>query len=147
MKQNLLDLNYEDLKYFLNSKIGIEKKKLNMRAQQIFIAVYQKGLNDFNQLTTIPVELREILKKNISFNSSKIVKTYKSSDGTLKFLVELSDGNKVECVFIPEKTRGTICISSQVGCTLNCKFCHTGTQRLVKNLSFGEIINQVITYL
>jgi len=144
MKQNLLDLNYEDLKYFLNSKIGIEKKKLNMRAQQIFIAVYQKGLNDFNQLTTIPVELREILKKNISFNSSKIVKTYKSSDGTLKFLVELSDGNKVECVFIPEKTRGTICISSQVGCSLTCTFCRSGTQRLVKNLSASEIISQIM---
>ena len=65
MKQNLLDLNYEDLKSFLNSKLGIEEKKLNMRAQQIFTAVYQKGLNNFNQLTTIPIELREILKKNI----------------------------------------------------------------------------------
>ena len=98
MKQNLLDLNYEDLKSFLNSKIGIEEKKLNMRAQQIFAAVYQKGLNDFNQLTTIPIALREVLEKNISFNNSKIVETHESSDGTLKFLVELSDGNKVECV-------------------------------------------------
>ena len=142
MKQNLLDLNYEDLKSFLDKKIGIEEKKLNMRAQQIFNAVYQKGLNNFNQLTTIPIELREILEKNISFNNSKIVETHESTDGTLKFLVELSDGNKVECVYIPEKTRATLCISSQVGCTLNCKFCHTGTQRLVKNLSFAEIVNR-----
>ena len=132
MKQNLLDLNYKDLKSFLSKKIGIEEKKLNMRAQQIFSAVYQKGLHDFNQLTTIPVELREVLKKHTSFNSSKIVQTHKSTDGTLKFLIEFFDGNKVECVYIPEKTRGTICVSSQVGCSLTCTFCRSGTQRLVK---------------
>jgi len=88
MKQNLLDLNYEDLKFFLNSKLGIEEKKLNMRAQQIFTAVYQKGLKNFNELTTVPIELREILGKNISFNNSKIIETFESTDGTLKFLVE-----------------------------------------------------------
>ena len=144
MKQNLLDLNYEDLKSFLSKKFGIEEKKLNMRAQQIFTAVYQKGLNTFNQLTTIPIELRKILEKNISFNSSKIIETHKSTDGTLKFLVELYDGNKVECVYIPEKTRGTICVSSQVGCSLTCTFCRSGTQKLVKNLSPSEIVSQVM---
>ena len=144
MKQNLLDLTYEDLKFFLNSIIGIEEKKLNMRAQQIFTAVYQKGLSDFNQLTTIPVELRKVLDKNISFNDSKITETHESTDGTLKFLVELLDGNKVECVYIPEKTRGTICVSSQVGCSLTCTFCRSGTQKLVKNLSASEIVSQII---
>jgi len=144
MKQNLLDLNYEDLKSFLNSKIGVEEKKLNMRAQQIFTAVYQKGLNDFSNLTTIPLELRQKLEKTISFNDTKIVKSYLSTDGTQKFLVELSDGNKVECVYIPEKTRGTICVSSQVGCSLTCTFCRSGTQKLVKNLSASEIIGQII---
>jgi len=144
MKQNLLDLTYEDLKFFLNSKIGIEEKKLNMRAQQIFTAVYQKGLSDFNQLTTIPLELRKVLDKNISFNDSKITETHESTDGTLKFLVELLDGNKVECVYIPEKTRGTICVSSQVGCSLTCTFCRSGTQKLVKNLSASEIVSQII---
>ena len=144
MKQNLLDLNYEDLKFFLNSKIGIEEKKLNMRAQQIFTAVYQKGLSDFSQLTTIPIELRKELDENISFNNSKIVETHESTDGTLKFLVELFDGNKVECVYIPEKTRGTICVSSQVGCSLTCTFCRSGTQRLVKNLSAAEIVSQIM---
>ena len=144
MKKNLLDLNYEDLKSFLNLKIGIEEKKLNMRAQQIFNAVYQKGLNDFNQLTTIPMELRKVLEKNISFNNSRIIETHKSTDGTLKFLVELLDGNKVECVYIPEKTRGTICVSSQVGCSLTCTFCRSGTQRLVKNLSASEIVSQIM---
>ena len=144
MKQNLLDLNYEDLKFFLSERIGIEEKKLNMRTQQIFTAVYQKGLNDFEKFTTIPIDLREKLSKNISFNNSKIVETHESSDGTLKFLVELFDGNKVECVYIPEKTRGTICVSSQVGCSLTCTFCRSGTQRLVKNLSTSEIVSQII---
>ncbi len=144
MKQNLLDLDYESLKLFLNSKIGVDQKKLNMRAQQIFTAVYQKGLNNFCQLTTIPIELRETLEKNISFNNSKIIKTHKSNDGTLKFLVELSDGNKVECVYIPEKNRGTVCVSSQVGCSLTCKFCRSGTQKLVKNLSASEIVSQIM---
>ena len=144
MKQDLLDLNFEDLKSFLKKNINIEEKKLNMRAQQIFNAVYQKGLNDFNKLTTIPLELREKLKSKISFNNSKIIKTHKSSDGTLKFLVRLLDGNKVECVYIPEKTRGTICVSSQVGCSLTCTFCRSGTQKLVKNLSASEILSQII---
>ena len=144
MKQNLLNFNYEDLKSFLNSKVGVEEKKLNMRAQQIFTAVYQKGLNNFSNLTTIPLELRQKLEKTISFNNTKIVKSYLSKDGTQKFLVELSDGNKVECVYIPEKTRGTICVSSQVGCSLTCTFCRSGTQKLVKNLSASEIIGQII---
>ncbi len=144
MKQNLLDLNYEDLKSFLLSKIGIEEKKLNMRAQQIFTAVYQKGLKDFSQLTTVPIELRKILEKNILLNENKIIETHQSTDGTLKFLIELNDKNKVECVYIPEKTRGTICVSSQVGCSLTCTFCRSGTQRLVKNLSASEIISQIM---
>ena len=115
-----------------------------MRAQQIFTAAYQKGLNDFEKFTTIPIDLREELSKKISFNDSKIVETHESSDGTLKFLVELFDGNKVECVYIPEKTRGTVCVSSQVGCSLTCTFCRSGTQRLVKNLSASEIVSQII---
>ena len=144
IQKNLFDLNYEELKAFLYKKIGIEKKKLNMRTQQIFNAVYQKGLNDFNKLTTIPLELREILSKKISTRNSKIIETHKSSDGTLKFLIELPDTNKVECVYIPEKTRGTICVSSQVGCSLTCTFCRSGTQKLVKNLKVSEIVEQVM---
>ena len=143
-KQNLLDLNYESLKNFLLAEIGVEEKKLNMRAQQIFSAVYQKGLRNFKDLTTIPLELRKKLKENISFEKSKIVETHTTSDGTLKFLIEFYDGNKVECVYIPEKTRGTICVSSQVGCSLTCTFCRSGTQRLVKNLSASEIVSQVM---
>ena len=143
-KQNLLDLNYEDLKLFLSEKIGIDDKKLNMRTQQIFTAVYQKGLNNFDNLTTIPIELRQKLQNKVLLNDAKIIETHKSEDGTIKFLVELSDNNKVECVYIPEKTRGTICVSSQVGCSLTCTFCRSGTQQLVKNLSVAEIISQII---
>ena len=143
-KQNLLNLNYEDLKSFLSERIGIEEKKLNMRTQQIFTAVYQKGLNNFKKLTTFPNELREKLEKNILLNDTKIIETHESKDGTIKFLVELSDRNKVECVYIPEKTRGTICVSSQVGCSLTCKMCRSGTQKLVKNLSASEIVSQII---
>ena len=143
-KQNLLDLNYEDLKLFLSEKIGIDDKKLNMRTQQIFTAVYQKGLDNFDNLTTIPIELRQKLQNKVLLNDAKIIETHKSEDGTIKFLVELSDNNKVECVYIPEKTRGTICVSSQVGCSLTCTFCRSGTQQLVKNLSVAEIISQII---
>ena len=144
IQKKVFDYNYEDLKTLLNEKIGVKKDKLNMRAQQIFSGIYQKGLRDFNLLSTIPLELRKLLNEQIPFGNSKIVDTHKSKDGTLKFLIELQDGNKVECVYIPEKTRGTICISSQVGCSLTCTFCRSGTQRMVKNLSTSEIIEQVV---
>ena len=144
IQKKLFNLNYEKLKAFLGEKVGIEEKKLNMRTQQIFSAIYQKGLNDFDKLTTIPVDLRKILSNDISLYNSKIIETHKSSDGTVKYLVELSDSNKIECVFIPEKTRGTICISIQVGCSLTCSFCRSGTQKLVKNLEVSEIIEQIM---
>jgi 23S rRNA (adenine2503-C2)-methyltransferase len=143
-KQNILDLSFESLKLFLLEKINIKEEKINMRAQQIFAAVYQKGIKNFDSLTTLPLELRKKLNESFFFNNSKIVKKFTSLDKTLKFLVELSDGNKVECVYIPEKSRGTICISSQVGCSLTCSFCRSGTQRLVKNLTVSEIIGQII---
>jgi|TARA_B110000211_G_C14077975_1_gene553082 23S rRNA (adenine2503-C2)-methyltransferase len=144
IQKNFFDLNYEQLKGFLSKEIGIEEKKLNMRSQQIFTAVYQKNLNNFQNLTTIPIDLRKKLNTKLSLNNLEVVETHNSSDGTKKFLVKLSDGNKVECVYIPEKKRGTICISSQVGCSLTCTFCRSGTQRLVKNLKPSEIISQVM---
>ena len=144
MKESLLNFNYQNLKSFLGETIGIEEKKLNMRAKQIFTATYQKGLNNFENFSTIPLDLRKKLSKYFFINSSKITEMHKSTDGTIKFLVELQDKNEVECVYIPEKTRGTICVSSQVGCSLTCKFCRSGTQKLVKNLSASEIIDQVM---
>ena len=105
IQKNFFDLNYEQLKGFLSKEIGIEEKKLNMRSQQIFTAVYQKNLNNFQNLTTIPIDLRKKLNTKLSLNNLEVVETHNSSDGTKKFLVKLSDGNKVECVYIPEKKK------------------------------------------
>jgi 23S rRNA (adenine2503-C2)-methyltransferase len=142
--KNFFDFNLQTLKQFLTTDLNIEEKKTSMRAKQLWQAVYKNGLSEFIHLTNLPIELRVELSSSISLEKPKIANTQKSFDGTIKWLIQLLDGNKVECVFIPEKTRGTLCISSQVGCTLNCSFCHTGTQRLVKNLNFSEIINQVM---
>jgi|TARA_B110000967_G_scaffold188799_1_gene211961 23S rRNA (adenine2503-C2)-methyltransferase len=145
MKQkNFFEFNIQSLKHFLVKDLQIEEKKVSMRSKQIWQAVYKKGSFEINNLTTFPLELRDKLNNLISLQRPEIIKTQISSDGTMKWLIKLFDGNEVECVYIPEKTRATLCISSQVGCTLNCRFCHTGTQRLVKNLSFAEIVNQVI---
>ena len=143
-KTNILSFDILNLKKFLFEKVEIEEKKLNMRSQQIFSAIFRKGLKDFNDLTTIPLDLRLKLNKFFTINNSKIDQKHLSSDGTIKFLIKLFDGNKVECVYIPEKTRGTICVSSQVGCSLTCSFCRSGTQKLVKNLSTSEILDQVM---
>jgi 23S rRNA (adenine2503-C2)-methyltransferase len=144
LKKNFFEFSFESLKYFLIKDLGIEEKKVSMRRKQIWQSVYQKGSFEIKNLTTFPLELRDKLNSLISLQRPKIINTQTSSDGTIKWLIKFFDGNEVECVYIPEKTRATLCISSQVGCTLNCRFCHTGTQRLVKNLSFAEIINQVI---
>ena len=143
-QKNFFELNFKSLKNFLIKDLEIEEKKVSMRCKQLWQAVYKKGSFKINNLTTFPLELRSKLNDLISLQRPKIINTQTSSDGTIKWLVKLFDGNEVECVYIPEKTRATLCISSQVGCTLNCRFCHTGTQRLVKNLSFAEIVNQVI---
>jgi 23S rRNA (adenine2503-C2)-methyltransferase len=142
--KNFFDFNFKSLKLFLNKDLEIEEKKVSMRGKQIWQSVYKKGSFEINNLTTFPLQLRTKLNDLINLRRPKITKTQISRDGTIKWLIKLFDGNEVECVYIPEKTRATLCISSQVGCTLNCRFCHTGTQRLVKNLSFAEIINQVM---
>jgi 23S rRNA (adenine2503-C2)-methyltransferase len=142
--KNFFDFNLQTLKQFLTVDLNIEEKKTSMRAKQLWQAVYKKGLDELNHLTTWPIELRNKLISKITLKKPKIEDKQISKDGTIKWLIELLDGNKVECVFIPEKTRGTLCISVQVGCTLNCRFCHTGTQRLVKNLNFSEIVSQIM---
>ena len=142
--KNFFEFNFESLKHFLNQDLEIEEKKVSMRSKQIWQSVYKKGCFEINNLTTFPLALRSKLNNLISLERPKIEKTQTSTDGTIKWLIKLFDGNEVECVYIPEKSRATLCISSQVGCTLNCRFCNTGTQRLVKNLSFTEIINQVM---
>ena len=144
IQKNFFEFDFKSLKNFLIKDLAIEDKKVSMRSKQIWQSVYKKGSFEIKNLTTFPLELRNKLSSLISLKRPKIVNTQKSEDGTIKWFIKLFDGNEVECVYIPEKTRATLCISSQVGCTLNCRFCHTGTQRLVKNLSFTEIVSQVI---
>ena len=144
IQKNFFDFSFKSLKHFLIKDLKIDENKVSMRSKQIWQSVYKKGSFEIKNLTTFPLELRDKLNSLISVKRAKIVNTQTSSDGTIKWLIKLFDGNEVECVYIPEETRATLCISSQVGCTLNCRFCHTGTQRLVKNLSFAEIVNQVI---
>ena len=138
-KTNLLGLTKAEIKSLLN-KINLP----NFRASQIWNWIYRSGTIDFNEMTNISKGLRSLLSQNFNIWRPKISSTHQSQDGTIKWLLKLDDGNEVETVWIPDEERGTLCISSQVGCTLTCKFCHTGTQRLVRNLSSSEIVGQVM---
>jgi len=125
-------------------EIGIAEKQAKMRVGQIWQWVYQKGVTDFAEMTTIGKDLRATLSENFSLARPEIVTRQISADGTRKYLLRIAGGHEVEAVYIPEKNRGTLCVSSQVGCTLSCTFCHTGTQKLVRNLTAGEIVSQVL---
>ena len=138
-KTNLLGLTKAEIKSLLN-KINLP----NFRASQIWNWIYRSGTIDFNEMTNISKDLRFLLSKNFNIWRPKISSTHQSQDGTIKWLLKLDDGNEIETVWIPDEERGTLCIYSQVGCTLTCKFCHTGTQRLVRNLSSSEIVGQVM---
>lgn len=115
------------------------------RAQQIFDWVYNKGVRSIDDMQNLPLGFREQLAQHCTLDRSQVKSVMTSKDGTQKWLLHFADGNEAECVHIPEKTRGTLCISSQVGCTLTCTFCHTGTQMLVRNLSVAELLGQVIS--
>jgi len=123
---------------------GIRDEHLNMRLNQIWGWLYQKGVTEFSQMTNISKEVRLILQQHFDITLPKIVKKNVSKDGTRKYLLSLSGKHEIETVFIPETDRGTLCISSQVGCTLTCSFCHTGTQKLVRNLTASEIVGQIL---
>ena len=114
------------------------------RARQLWRWVYGRGAIDFSAMTDLAKALRHILAEHFVVGRPAIAREQISTDGTRKWLLRLQDGHLVEMVFIPEDDRGTLCISSQVGCTLTCSFCHTGTQRLVRNLTPGEIVGQVM---
>ncbi len=136
-----------NLTHFTKEELFTELAKLGeppFRAKQIWNWIYARGIKSFDEMTNIKKELRAILAQNFSLKRPEISKDFISFDGTRKFLVKFPDGREVEAVFIPEETRGTLCISSQVGCTLACKFCHTGTQTLVRNLEFHEIVAQIL---
>lgn len=114
------------------------------RADQLFQWIYGRGVTDFDDMTNISKSLRAKLAERFVVARPEISTDLASEDGTHKWLLRLADGSEVECVHIPEDDRGTLCVSSQVGCTLNCRFCHTGTQRLVRNLGPTEIVGQVM---
>ena len=114
------------------------------RAKQVWHWIYKRGVTDFEVMQNLPKDMRAILVEKYSIERPEIVTEQKSEDGTIKWLLAMADGQQVEAVFIPEKERGTLCVSSQVGCTLTCKFCHTGTQPLVRNLGPHEILQQIL---
>ena len=140
---SLVGLTKKEIKDLLG-KLNIPDQQLNMRVNQIWGWVYNKGINSIDEMTTLSLDLREELKKYHNLERPQISDEQISKDGTKKWLLKFNDGSEVETVFIPDDERGTLCVSSQVGCTLNCTFCHTGTQRLVRNLTSQEIVSQVI---
>ena len=124
--------------------LGEPERRLGMRASQLWHWLYHRGAGDFESMTSISRPLRQRLGEAYDLARPEIVRRQLSEDGTRKWLVRWPDGNLVETVYIPENDRGALCISAQVGCTLSCSFCHTGTQRLVRNLSAPEILAQVL---
>jgi len=142
-KRNIVGMSRSELSEAL-LLIGTEAKNIKMRQNQIWSWVYQKGIKDFNLMSNISKEYREVLNKSLTITRPTVTKQLISKDGTRKYLLRLQDGNEIEAVYIPEKNRGTLCISSQVGCTLNCSFCYTGTQKLVRNLTSADIIGQIL---
>ena len=140
---SLVGLTKKEIKDSLR-KLDIPDQQLNMRVNQILGWVYNKGINSIDEMTTLSLDLREELKKYHNLKRPQISDEQISKDGTKKWLLKFNDDSEVETVFIPDDERGTLCVSSQVGCTLNCTFCHTGTQRLVRNLTSQEIVSQII---
>jgi 23S rRNA (adenine2503-C2)-methyltransferase len=128
---------------------GVPENQRKMRVQQLWHWIYFRGFTSFDAMTSVSKELRAALGQRFTLDRHEVVAEQVSVDGTRKWLMRLPGEAKdrpheVECVYIPDTERGTLCVSSQVGCTLNCTFCHTGTQRLVRNLTAGEIVGQVM---
>ncbi|MFC3214073.1 23S rRNA (adenine(2503)-C(2))-methyltransferase RlmN [Novosphingobium panipatense] len=123
---------------------GLDAKAAKLRAKQVFHWLYHRGVTEFDAMTDIAKTMRPWLAERFVIGRPTIVEAQHSSDGTRKWLLRTADGHDFEMVFIPDADRGTLCVSSQVGCTLNCRFCHTGTMRLVRNLTVGEIVGQVM---
>jgi 23S rRNA (adenine2503-C2)-methyltransferase len=114
------------------------------RAKQVWHWIYNRGVTDFEAMGNLPKDMRALLVEKYSVERPALVTEQRSTDGTIKWLLAMADGQQIEVVFIPETDRGTLCISSQVGCTLTCRFCHTGTQPLVRNLGPHEILQQIM---
>lgn len=142
-KTNIVGLTRDALRAALID-MGTPEKQAKMRTGQIWQWVYQWGVRDFHAMTNLAKSYRAQLDSSFEIKLPTVVSKQISDDGTRKYLVQIAGGHEVEVVYIPETDRGTLCISSQVGCTLTCSFCHTGTQKLVRNLTAGEIIGQVM---
>ena len=142
-RTNIVGLTRDKLREALIA-MGTPEKQAKMRVNQIWQWVYQWGVRDFQAMTNLAKTYRAQLDEHFEITLPEIVSKQVSADGTRKYLVRIAGGHEVEVVYIPETDRGTLCISSQVGCTLTCSFCHTGTQKLVRNLTAGEIIGQVM---
>ena len=131
-------------------EVGVSETQRKMRVQQLWHWMYFRGFTSFDEMTSVSKELRAALAGRFTLARPEVVAEQVSVDGTRKWLLRLPGEvqgerpHEVECVYIPDTERGTLCVSSQVGCTLTCTFCHTGTQRLVRNLTAGEIVGQVM---
>lgn len=148
-KPTLAGLSRAALADFLRAH-DVPEKEIRMRVGQIWHWLYVRGATGFDEMTNVAKTLRALLDAHATLQRPEIVREQVSADGTRKWVLRLPSrsahdkGAEVECVYIPEKDRGTLCVSSQVGCTLNCSFCHTGTQKLVRNLEASEIVGQVL---
>jgi 23S rRNA (adenine2503-C2)-methyltransferase len=141
--QNLVGLTRDKMREVL-IEAGAPEKQAKMRVGQIWQWIYQWGVRDFAEMTNLSKAYRAELAEKFVVEVPEVVTRQVSEDGTRKYLVRIAGGHEVEVVYIPEEGRGTLCVSSQVGCTLTCSFCHTGTQKLVRNLTAAEIIGQVM---
>jgi len=142
-RANIVGLTRTQLRDALISA-GTPERQAAMRVGQIWQWVYHKGARDFSDMTNLAKAYRAELTERFEIAIPEVVRREVSADGTRKYLLRIAGGHEVETVYIPEEGRGTLCISSQVGCTLTCSFCHTGTQKLVRNLTAGEIVGQVM---
>ncbi len=142
-RAELVGLTKDQIRGELESA-GLEPKAAKLRAKQIWHWIYNRGVSDFAAMTDIAKAQHGWLAERFAISRPQVVEAQVSTDGTRKWLLRSDDGQDFEMVFIPDADRGTLCVSSQVGCTLNCRFCHTGTMRLVRNLTPAEIVGQVM---
>jgi len=147
-KPSLIGLTREMMADALKEK-GVPEKQVRMRVSQLWHWLYIRGVSEFDAMTNVAKDMREMLKTHFTISRPEIVEEQVSNDGTRKWLLRFPPRGagrpvEVETVYIPEEGRGTLCISSQVGCSLTCSFCHTGTQRLVRNLTAEEILGQLL---
>jgi 23S rRNA (adenine2503-C2)-methyltransferase len=140
---DLLGLTRDQLRAVL-AEAGLDPKQAKLRAKQLWHWIYNRGTTDFTLMTDIAKAMHPWLFERFVVGRPEVVEAQVSTDGTRKWLLRSDDGQDYEMVFIPDADRGTLCVSSQVGCTLNCTFCHTGTMKLVRNLTAGEIVGQVM---